>query len=108
MIVNGTKYQTPCVLIVGKSEDQDVVFGNVINVLVFNQSVLFEVEILSSTFSPHYHAYAVSVLPSSASQTYLIKHSDLACYHPYGLYYCPHLSSDLTLRYTVIRSNVYP
>ena len=106
MIVNGTKYQTPHVLIIGKSEDEDLVFGNVLNVLIHQQSVLFEVEILNSSFCPHYHAYALCVLPSS-SQTYLIKHSDLACYHPFGLYYCPHISSDLTLRYTVIRSNVY-
>lgn len=107
MILNGTKYQMPCVLIAGKTEDEDLIFGNVVSIFVHCQSVLFEVEILNSHFCPHHHAHAVSVLPS-ALQTYLIKHSNLACYHPYGLYYCPHISSDLTLRYTVIRCNIYP
>ena len=108
MIVNGTKYQIPCVLIIGKSEDQDLIFGNVVNVLIHQQSALFQVEIMSSTYCPHYHAYALSVLPSPSLETYLIKHSDLVCYHPYSLYYCPHISSDFTLRYIVMRSNIYP
>ena len=72
MIVNGTKYQMPCVLIIGKSEDQDIIFGNVVNVLVNQQCALFEVEIMSSTYCPHYHTYALSVSPSPTLGTYLI------------------------------------
>ena len=90
VILHGTKYQTPCLLIAGKTEDDYLIFGNVLSILLPCQSVLFEVEILNSHFCPHHHAYAVSVLPS-VPQTYLIKHSDLTCYHPYGLYYCPHI-----------------
>ena len=84
MTQNGTKYNAPCVLIVGKSEDEDLIFGNVTNIFIHNQSLLFfEVEILNSKFCPHYHAYAISMPPSFVQQ--LIKHSDLTCYHPYGL-----------------------
>ena len=107
MILNGTKYQTPCVLIVGKTEDENLIFGSVVSIFVHCQSVLFEVKILNSHLCPHHHAYAMSLSPS-ALPMYLIKHSDLAYYHPYALYYCPHISSDLTLRYTVIRCNIYP
>ena len=107
MTQNGTKYKAPCVLIVGKTEDEDLIFGNVTSIFIHNQSLLFfEVEILNSKFCPHYHAYAISMPPSFVQQ--LIKHSDLTCYHPYGLYYCPHLSSEISLRYVVLRSNVYP
>lgn len=70
--------QMPCVLIAGKTEDEDLVFGNVFSIFVHCKSVLFEVEILESNFCPHYHAHAVS----SAQQTYLIKHTYLVCYHP--------------------------
>ena len=46
VIMNGTKYQTPCTLIVGKMEDDNLIFGNVINIFIHNQTLLlFEVEI---------------------------------------------------------------
>ena len=89
-------------------EDDNLIFGNVMNIFIHNQTLLlFEVEILKSTFCPHYHAYAMS-MPSTVQKTHLIKHCDLLCYHPYGLYYCPQISPDISLRYTVLRSNVYP
>ena len=106
MIVNGTKYQAPCLLIVGKTEDEDLLFGKVVSILIHSQSVLFEVEILESHFSTHYHSHVISELPA-VHRTYLIKHTDLAYYHPLGLYYCPHISSQVTIRYAVIRCNIY-
>ena len=74
----GVFEQMPCVLIAGKTEDEDLVFGNVFSIFVHRKSVLFEVKILKSHFCPHYHAHAVS----SAQQTYFIKHTYLVCYHP--------------------------
>ena len=50
MILNGTKYHMPFVLIAGKTEDEDLIFGNVVSIFVHCQSVLFEVEILNSHF----------------------------------------------------------
>ena len=40
--VHGTKYQTPCALVVGRShEDDELQFGHVINVLVYSKQVFF-------------------------------------------------------------------
>ena len=105
VIVDGTKYQRPCVLIAGKMEDEDLIFGNVVSIFIHSQSVLFEVEIYNSHFS-HYQSHVISFLPS-VQHTYLIKHSDLASYHPYSSYYCPDISSDITVRHTVVRCNIF-
>lgn len=99
--VSGTKYQTPCILVIG-SEDNEPIFGDVTNVLVLGQSVFFEFKLLEAQFYHHYHAYSLS-LPSSGS--YIIKHRDLPCYHPYGMYHS--LSNDCISRFTVLRNNVY-
>ena len=110
MIINGTKYHTPCVLIVGTTSTGDLIFGSVISVLVHRENAvctcMFEFKVLEAEFYPHHHAYALSALSSSAP-SYLIRHDDLACYHPYGSYSYPVIPSDHVLRYTVIRSNVY-
>ena len=34
VIVNGTKYQAPCVLNIGKTEDEDFLFGKVVSILI--------------------------------------------------------------------------
>ena len=34
VIVDGTKYQTPCVLIVGKTEEEDLIFGKVLSIFI--------------------------------------------------------------------------
>ena len=42
MIVNGTKYQIPCALVVGQSdEDEDLPFGHVLGVLVHDCKMPF-------------------------------------------------------------------
>ena len=104
---NGIKYQPPCVLIVGKNDDEDLIFANVTDVFICDKTVLFGVEILNSKFCYHYHAFALSIRPSSIQQRFLIKYSDILYHHPFGMYYCPHISSDISLRYIVLRSNVY-
>ena len=103
---NGIKYQPHCVLIVGKNEDEDLIFENVTDTFVSDKTVLFGIEILDSKFCYHYHAFVLSVHPSS-TQKFLLKYSDILHHHPFGMYYCPHISSDISLRYVVLRSNVY-
>ena len=107
IIVNGVKYQTPCVLIVDTTISGDLIFGNVANIYFSSQTdmCLFQFKPIQAEFYEHYHAYARS--PLTASPSYLIKHMDLACYHPYSSYSCNHIPSEETLRLTVIRSNVY-
>ena len=107
MTKNGIKYQLPCVLIVGKNADEDLIFANVTDLYIFEKTLLFGMEILKATFCYHYHAFALSMLPSSSQQKFLIKYCDILHHHPYGMYYCPHVSSDISLRYVVLRSNIY-
>ena len=42
---NGIKYQPHCVLIVGKNEDEDLIFENVTDTFVCDKTVLFGIEI---------------------------------------------------------------
>ena len=107
MKVFGTKYQTPCVLVIGKNEDDDLLFGSVQNVLVYGQEVYFEFEQIEAIFCQHYHAYALSLPILNSSQHYLIKQKDLVSYHPYGFYHCLNISNMPSLHYTVLRSNIY-
>ena len=67
---NGIKYQPPCVLIVGKNDDEDLIFANVTDVFICDKTVLFGVEILNSKFCYHYHAFALSIRPSSIQQRF--------------------------------------
>lgn len=106
--INGTKYQTPCALVVGQSdEDEELLFGHVLSVLVHCKEVLFEFELMIVQYIKHCHAYALSLPPTSSSHKYLIKYKDLLSYHPYGLYHCHNISSNPSLQYTVLRSNIY-
>ena len=107
MKVHGTKYQTPCALVVGRShEDDELQFGHVVNVLVYSKQVFFEFELMHVQFCEHYHAYALSLPPLSLREKFLIEHRTLPTYHPYGLYHC-HLSNNTSVQYTVLRSNIY-
>ena len=103
VIVNGTKYQTPCLLIIGKTEEEDPLFGSVCRVLLSGQELFFEFEQMDAVFYQHYHAYCLT--PSR--KYFLIKHNDLITFHPYGLYHCPHISNTFSSLYTVLRSNTY-
>ena len=103
MKVSGTKYQAPCVLVIG-SEDDDPIFGDVLSILVEGQSVFFEFQVLKSLFCPHLHAHSLT-LPSSTSRKYIIKQRDLAYYHPYGMYHIP--QNGEVSHFTVVRNNIY-
>lgn len=59
MKVYGTKYQLPCALVDGKTED-DPLFARVNEIIVSGQEVLFGFEKMAAVFSQHYHAYAIS------------------------------------------------
>lgn len=78
--VNGTKYQTPCILVIWKNEEEDPLFGSVSSILVSGQEIFFEIEQMEAVFCQHYHAYALS-FPShpSSHQHFLIKQEALIC-----------------------------
>lgn len=103
--VNGTKYQTPCALIVNLV-DEDPLIGNIHNILVSGHDVFFEFELMDTVFLQHYHAYAVS-FSSSSQQHFLVRQKDLITYHPYGLYHCPNISVTLPSQFCVLRSKSY-
>lgn len=109
VVVNGTKYQKPCMLIIGTTDSGEPIFGNVKRILIDSNgsdvTCMFEFKLVEVDFYIHYHAYACSCLPSST--TYLIKHEDLVCYHPYGTYSCNVISTERPSRFVVVRSNVY-
>ena len=104
--VHGTKYQTPCALVVGRSQDDELQFGHVTNIFVHCQQVYFEFELMHAEFCKHIHAYALSLPPTSLRQQYLVEHRYLPTYHPYGLYHCQHLNSDLLVQFTVLRNDI--
>lgn len=99
--VNGTKYQIPCALVVGKSQDgeDDLMFGEVLRILVNLKTVIFEFKRLASKFCHNLHCFSVS--SPSIARKYYIKQCDLLDFHCYGLYHC-HAS-----RFIVLRSNPY-
>lgn len=110
MKIHGIKYQAPCTVIVGKSnevEDEELQFGHVIGVLVSSNKVLFEFELMQVEYIEHLHAYALSLPPTSLRQKYLIEQSNLISYHPYGLYHCHNLCKNYSVQYTVLKSNIY-
>ena len=66
--------QSPCILVVGKNDDEDLIFANVTDIFICDKTVLFGIEILNSKFCYHYHAFALSIRPSSTQQKFLIKY----------------------------------
>ena len=107
--VKGTKYQMPCALVIGKGElEEDLQFAKVVSIYIDGGSVIFEViPFVIHPFCHHHHVFPVSSPPLSSSCRYLIRQSDLLDYHPYGLYHSSTVSTDRTLEYVVLRSNVY-
>lgn len=65
--VSGTKYQLPCALVVGQSDDEELIFGTVLGILVHCREVFFEFELMEGQYCKHYHAYALS-FPHTSSQ----------------------------------------
>ena len=100
--VNGTKYEVSCVLIVGKTSDEELQFGEVTRILVDITSVYFKFKLLDSNFINHHHCYCLS--SSSDKLLYTIHHSQLLNYHPYGMYYSRTISSDSNRKYAVLRN----
>ena len=108
MRVNGTKYQLPFALVIGRDSEEELKFGKVVTIYVDGQSTIFEfLPMLTYQAYHHYHAYALKSQPLSSRCMYLIKHSDLVEYHPYGLYHSTSVSTDTTLEYVGHKSNVY-
>lgn len=106
--MNGTKYQTPCALVVGKDEADELEFGKVINIYIYENSTLFEfMPLLTRQFCHHHHAFVLAAPPVSVRSKYLIKQESLLDYHPYGLYTSAHIFADSSLEYVILRSNVY-
>ena len=101
--------QMPCALVIGKGElEEDLQFAKVVSIYIDGDSVIFEViPFVIHPFCHHHHVFPVSSPPLSSSCRYLIRQSDLLDYHPYGLYHSSTVSTDRTLEYVVLRSNVY-
>lgn len=101
--VNGTKYQTPCVLVVGTTVEEEPVFGNVTSILVSNQEVYFQFEQMESYFIEHLHAHCLS----SLQEYFLVKQTDLINYHLYGIYHCSNFTTTPSSHFIVLRHNIY-
>jgi len=69
-------------------------------------SVWFEFVTLQTDFLSHYHAYALRLPPTSQRTNFVIKHRDLPCFRPFGLYCCSNINNNSLLRYAVIRSSI--
>ena len=102
--VNGTKYQTPCGLIVGKTDQEEPIFGEVRRILVDVKAVYFEFQLLHAVLCPHYHCFILSHDPSRNSKCFIINQSCILDYHPYGIYYSQTVTGDSTSRIAVIRN----
>lgn len=105
--VYGTKYQLPFALLIDKTEDDDLVFGEVTRIYVAEKCfVLFEFIVLQAEYQSHYHAYALFLPPVSQRESYVIKHEDLSHFHPIGLYHRRNITDNSLLKFAVPRSNV--
>ena len=108
MKVCGTKYQLPFALVIDKTEDDDLILGEVTQIYVIDNSfVMFEFIVLQSEFLVHYHAHAVLLPPVLQRKSYVIKHEDLSYFYPIGLYHRNMISDNSLLRYVVTRSNIF-
>ena len=64
--VNGTRYQTPCALVVGKDETDELEFGKVDNIYIYENSAVFEfIPMLTHQFYHHHHAFVLATPPIS-------------------------------------------
>ena len=89
-----------------RGPEPDLQFGHVTNIFVHSNQVYLEFELMYAEFYKHYHAYALSLPPTSMRQKYLVQHRHLLTYHPYGLYHCHNISSDISLQFTVLRNDM--
>ena len=108
MKVNGTKYQIPCALVVGKDEADELKFGKVINIYVYENMAFFEfILLLTDQFCHHHHIFVLATPPMSVRSKYLIKQENLLDFHPHGLYTSSHIFANSSLEYVILRSNIY-
>ena len=99
--VYGTKYQTPCALVVGKTDD-DPLFERVHKIVFLAKRCSLNLRKWMQSF-----VHTTMPMPSPSHHHFLVKQKDLITYHPYGLYRCPHISTVSSLQYSVLRSNAY-
>ena len=100
--VNGTKYQVPCAIVIGKNDELE--FGRVVSIYVDDSIVFFEfIPLATRSFCHHFHVFA---LVSESECKYLIKHKDLFDFNPFGLYTSSHISETFE-EYVVLKSNIY-
>ena len=98
----GTLYQTPCVLLIEKREDE-LIFGELIDILCFENVILFHIEELEYVlYSDHFHAHVVST--EHRGIRYLIHPDYLLDYLPYGFYLPPSMSYD-NIKFVVLKRN---
>lgn len=100
--INGTKYEQSCVLVIGKTEEDDVLFGEVTRIIVDIKSVYFEFKLYNSFFNRHHHCYCLSTPAQTSS--YVIHFSKLIHYHPYGLYFSQSFTNTNQQFFTVLRT----
>lgn len=93
-------YQSPSVLIIGRTDEDDPLFGDLVDILYFDDFIFFYVEVLEYvTFSHHFHAHIVSTDHNSLK--YLILYDNLIDHSPYGLYLPPSFSPIHPYRFIV-------
>ena len=93
-------------LVIGKNEDGPV-FGELLEIICFNDFILFHVEVLEYMFyASHYHAHVVST--ERCNQKYLIHPDDLVDYLPYGLYLPVSMTSAESVRCIVLKRIINP
>lgn len=87
------------VLVIG-SDDEYPVFGQVANIYVIKQQVIFSVRLLHTlSYHPHYHAFAVE----RKSDLCFIKYEDLISFVPLHLKNVPHmLTPVIVLKHRLI------
>jgi len=106
--VYGTKYQLPFALLIDKTEDDDLVFGEVTQIYVA-QNCLFCLNLLPCKLN-------IFLIPCMCMLYYchryhketffVINHKDLSHFHPIGLYHRRNITDNSLSRFAVPQSNV--
>lgn len=92
-IICGTVYKKSAILIV-RAEDEYPVFGEVSNVYIYEEQVLFKVCIFhTASYDPHFHAYELS----RTLEVCYVKYDDLLSYIPLHLKKSPNNTKSLVI-----------
>lgn len=104
----GTKFQKGVCVVIGEKEDE-LIFGEIINVFIANDKILLQISILNTLeFSDHLHSFVVT---KSTEPELFIWSSDLCSHLVYGLYSEPLVRTDFSLTvfwYVVMKYKVIP